>query len=1056
MFNKIKLRKAPLSLSSVSNAIKSSGSSSLTPELNPKHLKVASGDQLGLPTDSIEAIAYDPVQSLLAVATKKKAVHVYGQSTVEVVFELDTRSEISHLRFLKGVYLVCIETSGTIIILSLHSKKILSTYLAPGVITSVEADPSMDWLVFGLANGSVFFYDVDRFNLTPLRVDNLQKSVLPKEKLSPVKSIEWHPRDVGTLLVTYTNCAVQYSISSGGIRNSFVYTSAPGSRGYSHSNFFATGGKKKLFGSPKPVICEINEAHYHPNGLHIVTIHTDGSFVFWDANDGTLLEARSLTETGLHKPGEAVQIENAFDMKARWIAGQDPESTSLLIAGASLASPGSVDIFDFGYTLKYSLTSHEKQGAFYAKPQDGRRKLQLKMRYPSSPERPPEGIRSIMAIPGQAQPYFNGCHNPSMFFFISTWGGLYLTDYRSSQPPKLTLPPSLSMITPPVTYSDAQRVKKVEWFGLLSSRKTNGALLLNGGAAANKGYPKLLGADENYHTIYVTGHKDGSVEFLDMTSGEFHDNEESVKLCLKDALYDGASSKSYYISNVSCSFESRELLVGLGTGNVAICKFMKLNHSATAISMQSTSFELCPIHHENGEAKIRDISKRVTGDPMKLSFEPSFLLDIGTEDQITCLKISGAGFGAVGYKSGKLVVMDITRGPAIILNLTSITEHLPSVTEECHVTAMEFAIMEYGQEGFSSLILIVGTNAGGNMLIFKIVPQSNGGFQAVFADKSLGLNYKNTDGSKSSGLTRIIPINASNGQSLVATLGLFRGLGQSRPILGYIIVGSHRDIRVLKAPKQKLAHKVVDESCISCGIIQMRSGGTALAAVTESGFIKLFSLPSLSETTIKISNDIFNKLKGSLTSPAAYNTVCLSSGEIFFQLSATEVLSLLIYDESKSKSQKTVLTDLLFNENAVIPPRPSASALLWAKGQVAYTSPKDLAMLIAGPNRRPAKHEESRLAYNISPEANPTQSYGSYDGKPTSEPYAQPTRRAGPASGSYGIGSQGFMRSLRDGLDAMEENVNGYASGISEAMNESLEGLKRSFYSLALQSKFGL
>lgn len=1054
MFSKIKLRKAPLTLSSVSNAIKSSGNSSLTPEMNPKQLKVASGDQFGLPTDSIEAIAYDPVQSLLAVATRKKAVHVYGQNTVEVVFELDTRSEIAHLRFLKGVYLVCIETSGTIIILSLHSKKILSTYLAPGVISSVETDPSMDWLVFGLVNGSIFFYDVDRLHLTPIRVDNLQKIILPKQKLSPVKNIEWHPRDIGTLLITYNQCVVQYSITSGGIRNSFVYTLEPGSRGYTHSNNFATGGKKKLFGSPKPVICETEEAHYHPNGLHIVTIHTDGSFVFWDANDGTLLEARSLKETSLHKLGGAVDIEQPFDMKARWIAGQDPEETSLLITGASISAPERVDILDFGYTLKYSLTSHEKQGAFYGNPQGGKRNLELKLRQSSTPDMPHEGIRNILAIPGQSQPYFNGCHNPSMFFFISTWGALYLTDYSGSKIPKLSLPPSISMVTPPVTYTAAQRVKKVEWFGVLTSRKGNEDLLLKGGAAANKNYPKTLGADENYHTIFVTGHQDGSVKFLDMTSGEFHDNEQSIQLYLQEVLYDGISSKSYYISNVSCSFESRELLVGLATGNVAICKFMKLNNNHIATSSQSKSFDLCPVRHENGDCKIRDISKRLSAETMKLTFEPSFLLDIGSEDQITCLKMSGSGFGAVGYKSGRLVVMDITRGPAIILNLMSVKEHLPSIIEECFVTSMEFAVMEYGEEGYSSLILIVGTNAGGNLILFKIVPQQNGGFQAVFADKSLGLNYKNANGSKSLGLNKIIPISASNGQSLVATLELFRGLGQSRPIPGYIIVGSARDIRVLKVPKQKLARKVVDESCITCGVINMRVG-SVLAAVTESGFAKLFSLPSLSETNLKIPDDIFKKLKSSMSNPAVYDSVCLNSGEILFQLSKTEVISLLIFDETKNKTQQSPPTDLLFNENAVIPPRPSASALLWAKGQTAYTTPKDLALLIAGPNRRPAMNEESQLAYNISPEANHSQSYGSYDGtKPTAEPYAQPNRRAAPAN-PYGMSSQGFMRSLRDGLDSVEENVNGYASGISEAMNETLEGLKRSFYSLALQSKFG-
>ncbi|OVF09222.1 putative Rab GTPase-binding protein [Clavispora lusitaniae] len=1054
MFNKLKSRKAPLSLSSVSNAIKSSSSSSLTPQLESKHLKVTSGDQLGLPMGSIDAIAFDPVQSLLAVGTKAKTVHVYGQQTVEVVFELNTRAEIAHLRFLKGIYLVCVETSGTITILSLHSKSILSTYSAPGTITAVESDPSMDWLIFGLANGSLFFYDVDRFNLTPFRVDNLQKVVLPKQKLSPVRSIQWHPRDIGTLLITYSHCAIQFSISGGGIKNSFTYISEPGTRGYAHSNGFATGNKKKLFGSPKPVVCEMNEAHYHPNGLHIVTVHADGSLVFWDANDGKLLEARTVKETGLHKPGDAVQIEENVGIKAKWIAAQDPEITSLLITGSSATSSDTVDILDFGYTLKYSLTSHEKQGAFYANPQEGRRVIKIDFYQRNRPEGTREVIKDILPVAAEAQPYFNGCHNPSSVFFISSLGSLYYSNYTNGRLQTSSLPPSLSSIVPPITFSDAQLVKRVEWFGLLPSKRTGYKGMLTGGASVNKGYPRTLGADENLHNIYITGHEDGSVNLFDMTSGEFHDDEAHVQISLKEVLDVEGRFSSYCIVSISCSFESRELLVGVGNGNVALCKFMKPN--SNPITSIPSDYETCPVLHENGDAKIRDISKRLPNSSHS-SFAPFALLVLGEEDYITSMKMSNAGFGAIGYKSGKLVVMDVTRGPAVILN-SNIRQHLPSVTGECFVTAIEFAIMEYGQDGFSSLIMIVGTNAGGNLLLFKIIPQPNGGFQVAFADKTLGLNYKNADPDKPSGLDQLMPINASTGESTIATLDMFRKLGKGSAIPGYIVVGSSRDLRVLKTPKQKLAHKVVDETCLCNGVVQLRDRGAVLVSVTESGFLKLFSLPSLSETDVKIPNEIFSRLKKSRMSSLSSGSTVLGTGEILIQLSRTEVMSLLLYDDSRNKPQKTKPTDSLFNENAIIPPRPTAGAMSWAKGQITLTSTSDLTSLIAGPNRRQPKHPESQLAYNISPEANPNQTYGAYNGvsstpKPA-ELYAQPTRRA-TATNPYAFGTQGFMRSIRDGIDSVEENVNSYASGLSEAMTETVEGQKKSLYSSALKSKFG-
>lgn len=1060
MFNKIKLRKAPLSLSSVSNAIKSSGNANLTPELSPKHLKATVGDQLGLPTDSIVAVAFDPVQSLLAVSTSRNSIHVYGQSTVEVVFELKSLGSVAFLRFVKGIYLVCVETSGSITVLSLHSKDILGHYLVPGSVTAVETDPSMDWLVVGLNNGSLLFYDVDRLSLTPMRMDNLQKVVMPKQKMSPVLSIEWHPRDVGSLLIAYSHCAIQYSLTGGGIKNAFVYRLEPGMRGFDHSNGVETGGKKKLFGSAKEVVPRVNEAHYHPNGLHVVVVHCDGTLTFWDANSATLLEARTAKETGLHKQGPSAVLEETQCTRAKWITGQDPELTLLIVSGASSSKPDVLDIFDFGYTLKYSLTSHEKQGEFYSRPQEGVRKVSVKFNRRLQEKGPLEYISELVPLAADSQPYFAGGHNPARLILVSSLGAIYMTTLNAHAPPNVTLPPSLASILPPATFNSVRPVKRVDWFSVLSNRRTSGPqnVLLTGGAPANKHYPRGLGLDENTHNIAVSAHENGCVRLMDMTSGEYNDNETVVQIDLKDTLYNGSESSSYRPVQVSCSFESRELVVGLANGNVAICKFTKSRVNPASVRPAKSNYQNCQLQHDNGDALIVDLSQRVLGNFAQPSFTPVSLLQVGNNDRISCLKMSNAGFAAVGYTSGRLVVCDILRGPAVIMNLETITKHLPSVTGECYITALEFAILEYGQDGYSSLLLLVGTNAGGNFLTFKIVPQPNGGFDVAFADKTLGLNYKSTE-TGASGLDKIMPINASNGESAVASLEMFRRLGQNVIIPGYIVVSSPRDLRVLKLPKQKLAHKVVDEKCVACGIVNVRPKGTVLASLTESGFVKLFSLPALSDVAdIKLPVDTFKRLQSALKGLATRSSV-MPSGEVFIQTSGTETASLIVYDESKNKSlPKTKPTDLLFNETAIIPPRPSAGALLWAKGQATYSTSKDLAILIAGPNRKPAKHMESQLAYNISPEANPNQSYGAYSGnvpgKEQEPAYAQPVRK-GTATNPYAFGGLGFMRSVRDGLDAMEEGVNHYANGLSETMTETVDSLKKSLYSLAIKSKFG-
>lgn len=1063
MLDKFKSRKAPLSLSSVSNAIKNISSSDLSPPLNPKHMKILAGDHMGLPLDSILAFAYDPVQSLFAVSTFKNSVHVFGQNAVEVVFEMKAKGTILYLKFVKGIYLVCVEASGNVTVLSLHSKKILATYLAPGAVTAVECDPSMDWLILGLANGSVFFYDVDRGNLAPLRLDNLQKVVMPKQKLSPVLSIQWHPRDVGVLLICYSHCAVQYSIQQGGIRNTFVYKLTPECKGFQFSNDYETGGKKKLFGSAKEVICLVREAHYHPNGLHVATLHGNGTLVFWDANDTTLLQARTISETNLHKPGPPyISTEACGNITMKWVCGQDPELTQVIIAGASSSMPDTLNVLELGFTLKYSLTSHEKQAEFYARPSEGQRTIPVKFNRRSQELGSQEYISLILPIPADYQPYFAGGHNPSELLLVSSFGALYHTHYDSKKLHSLPLrlPPSLTTIVPPSTFSCVQSVNKVDWFGSILLKRNNAMnhhALVSGGLPVSRNFPKTLGADDNMIDVLVTGHEDGTVRCLDVTSSDHQREEKGFEFSLKETLDNNTGSSAYSVRKVSFAFECQHVMVGLTNGNVAICKIGKT--SPSSVSPSGASYEDCKTLHSNGDLSLLELSKRVCGDFSLSLFTPHYLLKTGSRDVITSLNMSNAGFAAIAYKSGRLVVCDIVRGPAIILNLDSVTLHLPSVTEDCYVTAMEFAIMEYGQDGYSSLMLLAGTSAGGNFLIFKIVPLGNGGFEVIFANKTLGLNYKNADSTGISCLEKIMPVNASTGESAVATMETFQRLGQNVMIPGLVVTSSSRDLRVLKTPKQKLSHKVVDETVLCSGIVTIKREGAVLASVTKSGFVKLFSLPALNDMAdVKIPSEVFSRLNPSLENGNATLSDVLNSGEIFIKVSPTEILNLFLYDTNKNKTYKEKPTDVIFNETAIIPQRPVVGAMLWAKGQSSLTSAKDLNLLVGGPNRKVTKNAESNIAYNISPEANPNHSYGmgALLGKARAEKnaYEEP-RKKGASSNPYDFKTLGLMRNIRDGLDVMEESINNAANGLSESMTETVDSGKKTMYSLAFKSKFG-
>lgn len=1045
MLHKLKLKKPPLLLLSVSNAIKTSGTLSPS-ELSSKNWAVSIITQLGMPHDSILAAAHDPVQSLLAVSTKDNTVRVFGQHMVEVVFEFKLPSPITALKFVKGIYLVGLQPgSGHLVVLSLHLKQILVSYSPPGRVEVMEADPLLDFLVLGLANGQLLFYDVDRLALTPFRVDNLQKVVMPKAKMSPVVAVQWHPRDIASLLVTYSHCAVVYSIASGTIKASFVYSVPKGAKGFDTAALVDNGGKKKMFGSLKDVVPELTNALWHPNGLHVVTVHRDNTLAFWDANDGTLLQARSLVDTHLNLPGPPTSPDFVPISDVRWVAGADPETTQLVVAAGT-----TVHVLDFGYALKYSMTSHEKQGDYYALPQNTKI-------FPVPLRRPDSTIAKIVPIADEAMPYFGGSHNPTHLMLLTSSGGVVLVPYDNgsvhSDLGGLMLPPSLGLVHPYTTSSEVQLVKRIHWYGILLNRVSSGApskqkLLLIGGAPVyNSSIPKPVGHNDNLRSVLITGHEGGQVRFLDITRGEHREPESLLQISLKETLYDNGDPRALQVAAVSCSFEGQELLVGLGTGQVVVCKFGRAPKLAGVSS--GTDYTECATLHQNGDTKIIDIKHRVAGlFAAALTFLPVHLLLPSSRHKISCLKMSDVGFAAVAYESGKLVVCDISRGPAVIFNEDSVSQFLPTSTEGTYVTTLEFAIQEYGQEGYSSILLYAGTNNGGNLLIFKIVPMGNGGFQVVLGDKTMNLNHRVLSGgdASQSQLDSVIPIGAKSGDLAVASRDMFQRLSTGVVIPGYIVTTANRDIRVLKPPKQKLAHKVIDDNCLSCGVVNFRDKGVVLVALTSTGFIKVLSLPSLSDIAdVKLPPELFDKLKRLKASDI------LANGEIFIKLGKSELVSVSAsYNDHKIKRKEEPSTDLLFNETAIVPPRPTMGALQWAKGMSRLTTTEDLTFLIAGPNRKPAKHAESTLAYNISPEANQStyatkqqddRGYKAPVRKGTN-PYATPT-------------TLGLMRSIQTGIEQVEESINGYATNISETMNDSVASSKRSFYTSAVKSKFG-
>ena len=103
------------------------------------------------------ALAYDPVQSLLAVGTSDSRygsgqLYVYGQKRVAVTLELPRKASVKDIRFCADK-LVVTDSKNELSIFSLENTRIITSYSPPGSIVALATDPILDYALIGLQNG---------------------------------------------------------------------------------------------------------------------------------------------------------------------------------------------------------------------------------------------------------------------------------------------------------------------------------------------------------------------------------------------------------------------------------------------------------------------------------------------------------------------------------------------------------------------------------------------------------------------------------------------------------------------------------------------------------------------------------------------------------------------------------------------------------------------------------------------------------------------------------------------------------------------------------------
>lgn len=513
--------------------------------------------------------------------------------------------------------------------------------------------------------------------MAPFKIPNLWKERNPRARILPIVSLQLHPKDIGTLLIGYSEGAVIYSFKQNKAIKFFHYEVPRG----------APGGDADPRAIDTVKYPRLTHAIWHPTGTFILTAHDDSSLVFWDPRDGRVIHARTIEETDINIPGKTSKAGPAAVkepyFQINWCSKQNPDDTGLLLArGSPTTNPTrGLTFIELGMTPNYQTSSWDFLAGHFRNP----KRIQI------LPTPPNASINTFLVIP-RASPHFAGSHDPIAVLTSLTSGELVSISFPSGHPISSSnqLHVSLSFVHPFVTKTALAFVDRTRWLGMREVRQ-HGPNILVGGAEGK--YP--LKRHEN-RNIVQAAHADGTIRIWDAGHGDSIENSSVIQVDLGRAV---GRWDQIDVAQMSMSGATGELSVGLKSGEVVV---FRLNRNERAGQPP------IPPGPPEGPGSMTDITTRA--DPgLKEGLLPLTM----TNDQqgpVTALRHSDVGFVAAGYASGGVTLIDL-RGPAIIHSAllsdlsggrskrVSIRRSNSQTPSQEYPTVLEFGIMTLEGDG---------------------------------------------------------------------------------------------------------------------------------------------------------------------------------------------------------------------------------------------------------------------------------------------------------------------------------------------------------------------
>lgn len=960
----------------------------------------------------ISQIAYDPVQSLLAVGTNDTQfgsgqIYIFGQRRINVILPLPRRASVKVLQFCADKIL-CLDSKNDLSVFSLETKKLLASYSPPAKITALHSDPTLDYALLGTQNGEILAYDLDRESLAPFKIPNFWKEQNPRARGSPIVTLSFHPRDIGTLLIGYSDGAVIYSFKQNKPVKFFQYQLPRG----------APGGDSDPSAINIARTPALTQAIWHPTGTFILTGHEDSSLVFWDPKDGRVVMARTLQDTNVDKPGAGStslgSTPGTFAFKAplfkiSWCANQDPDDTGILVAGGApttLPTKG-LTFFDLGRTPVYATSSWQILTNHFESPKRQR----------ILPTPPNAEVIDFCLIP-RSSPHFAGAYDPIAVLALLSSGEVITLSFPSGLPisPTNQLHFSMTFVHPFVTYAHLAPIERTRWLGM-TERRAQGPLILKGGAEAK--HPLKRFESRN---IVQTAHADGTVRLWDAGHGDEVENDALLQIDITQAV---GRQDDVNITQTSLAGATGELAVGLKSGEVVVFRW---GHNKNA-GKES------PPPGPNAPRALTNISER--RDPALIEGLLPFTMLDGQNGPVSALKLSDVGFVAVGFEGGSLVVIDL-RGPAIIYN-TAVQDFIKqdkrgsfrrnngqNTVKPEWPTAIEFSVMTLDGDDYSSILLHVGTNLG-HLATFKLLPDPSGRYTVQFAGSS----------SLDDRIIRIAPLSADTGRPAYASQTTVANLRDGIKVNGVLLAVTQSGTRLFKPASHKGAHKTWDEFlCDSAAIVRYEELGYALLGLYGDGYARAYSIPALKELgSVKV-DSILDIRRFS-------EAIITNSGDILGWKGPSEMALINVFGTGQTLNQSN---GALLNPELSIPARPTISNLQWISG-TQYITPSDMDILIGGPDRPPSKRmimqaradeQQRRAESRIAGSTSTSSATGQDEGY-----WAYMQRQLNERTEKLGI--------MGDSMDKLESNSAGWADEVGKFVRKQ----KKNLVMGAVKSKFG-